>query len=59
MQPLSKTDDFTFHLVTSKDRELIKQWWTKNHVIKFWDNSPEMWQNVENYFLGHKDLFDW
>lgn len=51
---------FTFHTPQSNnDRLLIKSWWTKPHVMEFWDNSPEMWQNVENYFQGSKDLFDY
>lgn len=49
----------SFHLATLKDRSMIKEWWTKPHVMEFWDNSPEMWQNVENYFLGKKEIFDY
>lgn len=49
----------TFRLATSQDKPMIKEWWTKPHVIEFWDNSPEMWQNVENYFLDKKEIFDY
>lgn len=50
---------FTFRLAAIKDEPMIKEWWTKPHVMEFWDNSPEMWQNVENYFQGKKELFDY
>lgn len=58
---MQKTDPshITFRLATAEDRNLIKSWWTKPHVMEFWDNSPEMWQNVENYFSGKKELFDY
>lgn len=49
----------TFRLATLEDQSMIKEWWTKPHVMEFWDNSPEMWQNVENYFQGKKELFDY
>jgi len=51
--------EITFRLATINDKSLIWQWWTKPHVIEFWDNSPNMWQNVENYFQGKKNLFDY
>lgn len=49
----------TFRLATLNDKLMIKEWWNKPHVMEFWDNSPEMWQNVENYFQGKKDIFDY
>jgi RimJ/RimL family protein N-acetyltransferase len=44
---------------TDSDLDLVKAWWNKEHVKPFWDNSPEMWQNCENYLKGHKDIFDY
>jgi RimJ/RimL family protein N-acetyltransferase len=49
----------TFRLATLQDKQMIREWWTKPHVMEFWDNSPEMWQNVENYFQGKKEIFDY
>jgi RimJ/RimL family protein N-acetyltransferase len=49
----------TFRLATLIDHDLIKTWWTKPHVMEFWDNSKSMWENVENYLRGKKDLFDY
>jgi aminoglycoside 6'-N-acetyltransferase len=31
----------------------------KSHVQEFWDNSPEMWQNVISYLNGNKILYDY
>jgi RimJ/RimL family protein N-acetyltransferase len=50
---------YDFQLATTKNRALIKSWWTKPHIMEFWDNSPDMWQNLENYFAGKKELFDY
>ena len=52
-------DKLSFRLAAISDKKLIQQWWTKPHVIRFWDNSPEMWQNVENYLQGKKNVFDY
>lgn len=49
----------SFQLASAKDKTLIRSWWTKPHVMEFWDNTPEAWMNVENYFLGKKELFDY
>lgn len=49
-----------FQPATKAHKPLIKTWWNKPHVVEFWDNSKEMWQNVENYLdHGIKDLFDY
>lgn len=54
------TSKITFKKAVASDKPLIKDWWNKPHVKEFWDNSPEMWQNVENYLdNGIKDLFDY
>jgi len=52
-------DKLSFRLATISDKKLIQQWWTKPHVVKFWDNSSDMWKNAENYLHGKKDLFDY
>lgn len=50
----------TFRQAKHEDLPLIKNWWHKPHVIEFWDTSPKMWQNAEDYLtLGKKDLFDY
>ncbi|MDA0782456.1 MAG: GNAT family N-acetyltransferase [Proteobacteria bacterium] len=54
------TNNITFKKAVASDKPLIKEWWNKPHVMEFWDNSPEMWQNVENYLdKGIIDLFDY
>ena len=52
-------NEITFRLATINDKPLIKQWWTKPHVMEFWDNSASMWNNVANYLQGEKKLFDY
>jgi hypothetical protein len=52
-------EKLSFRLATIVDKEPIKQWWKKPHVVKFWDNNSDMWQNVENYLQGEKVLFDY
>ena len=43
-----------------KDKALIKRWWAVPHVRDFWDNSPQMWQNAEDYLDdGIVDLYDY
>ena len=49
----------SFNKACKADTNLLKQWFQKPHVQKFWDNSPEMWQNVESYLNGHKVLYDY
>lgn len=50
----------TFRKATKSDSLLIHSWWNKPHVKEFWDNSPQMWQNVENYLEKEKkELFDY
>ena len=41
--------NITFKKASKDDKSMIHDWWNKPHVMEFWDNSPEMWQNVENY----------
>lgn len=52
--------EFTFEKASLKWLPLVKIWWKdKPHIQEFWDNSPEMWANCENYFHGKKDEFDY
>ena len=40
--------------------ETLKKWWHSERVKKFWDNSPEMEQDVDNYVLkGEKTYYDY
>lgn len=49
-----------FRLAENKDLPLIKTWWKDTpHVREFWDNSPECWQNCEDYLCGKKKDFDY
>ena len=45
------------------DREYygtLKEWWHSERVRKFWDNSEEMEQDVDNYALkGEKTYYDY
>lgn len=45
------------------DREYygtLKEWWHSERVREFWDNSPEMEQDVDNYVLkGEKTYYDY
>lgn len=45
------------------DREYygtLKEWWHSERVRVFWDNSPEMEQDVDNYVLkGEKTYYDY
>lgn len=50
---------FLFRQASKADRNLIHSWWNKEHVKKFWDNSPSMWGNCEDFLNGKKDLFDY
>lgn len=49
----------TFRKAVKSDQDLLKKWFNKPHVKEFWDNSAEMWENVESYLNGHKVLYDY
>jgi RimJ/RimL family protein N-acetyltransferase len=49
----------TFRKAQKFDEKLLKIWFNKPHVQEFWDNSPEMWQNVISYLNGNKILYDY
>ena len=48
-----------FRKAGKNDKALLKLWFRKPHVRQFWDNSLEMWQNVESYLGGNKVLYDY
>lgn len=56
---MSKDFMITFRKAVISDLELLKRWFQKPHVQEFWDNSPEMWQNVISYLNGNKVLYDY
>ena len=58
---MTKIDEkkITFRKAIKSDKDLLKNWFNKPHVQKFWDNSPEMWENVESYLNGKKVLYDY
>jgi len=49
----------SFCKVTQSHPELVHRWWHAPHVIEFWDNSEEMWNNFSNYTSGKRDLYDY
>lgn len=48
-----------FRAAKKADLELLRAWFNKSHVKKYWDNSTEMWENVESYLSGNKVLYDY
>ncbi len=57
---LSIDSPITFAKATHQDLELMTAWWKERpHIVEFWDNSPEMWQNCYDYLHGKKDEFDY
>lgn len=49
----------SFRKAAKSDQELLKSWFNKPHVKKFWDNSSEMWENVVSNLNGKKILYDY
>jgi RimJ/RimL family protein N-acetyltransferase len=49
----------SFRKAKKTDKKFLKEWFQKEHVQEFWDNSPEMWENCESYLDGNKQLFDY
>ena len=49
----------SFKLAKQSDLNLLKSWFNKSHVKEFWDNSNEMWENVESFLNGNKILYDY
>ena len=59
VEHFKKAVEITFRKAIKSDEDLLKKWFQKPHVQEFWDNSPEMWQNVESYLNGNKVLYDY
>ncbi len=59
--PMIETNKtITFQKAIADNKPMIQEWWSKPHVIKFWDNSRDMWNNIEQYLdSGIVDLFDY
>jgi hypothetical protein len=50
-------EKITFRKALISDEKLLKQWFEKPHVQEYWDNSPEMLENVLSYLNGKKILY--
>ena len=50
----------TFVKLDKNYLDILKQWWHSDRVKQFWDNSPEMEEDVNNYALkGQKTFYDY
>jgi hypothetical protein len=50
----------TFVKLDKNYLDILKQWWHSDRVKQFWDNSPEMEEDVDNYALkGQKTFYDY
>ena len=50
----------TFEKLNEEYYEILKKWWHSERVKAFWDNSPEMEQDVDNYVKkGQKTYYDY
>lgn len=50
----------TFKKLDKEYYEVLKAWWHSERVKKFWDNSSEMEDDVDNYVLkGEKTFYDY
>lgn len=49
----------SFCLAEKRHKNLIKSWLSKPHVKKYWDNSSDSVNNINNYLQGTKDIFDY
>lgn len=50
----------TFKRLDKEYYETLKNWWHSERVKAFWDNSPEMEQDVDNYVLkGERTYYDY
>ena len=53
-------DNITFKKLNEEYYDILKKWWHSERIKKFWDNSPEMEKDVENYvFKGEKTYYDY
>ena len=50
----------TFIKLDKNYLDILKQWWHSDRVKQFWDNSPKMEEDVDNYALkGQKTFYDY
>ena len=50
----------TFVKLDKNYYQILKNWWHSERVRQFWDNSPEMEEDVDNYVLkGEKTYYDY
>jgi hypothetical protein len=47
----------TFVKLDKNYLDILKQWWHSDRVKQFWDNSPEMEEDVDNYALKGQKTF--
>jgi len=53
-------EKITFVKLDKNYYQILKNWWHSERVRQFWDNSPEMEQDVDNYVLkGEKTYYDY
>ena len=48
-----------YRQAAASDRQKLYDWFHAPHAQAYWDTSDEMWQNVENYLNGAKEIFDY
>ena len=49
-----------FKKLDKENYKTLKEWWHSERVRKFWDNSPEMEEDVDNYVIkGQKTYYDY
>lgn len=54
------SEKITFTRLNKEYYETLKKWWHSERVRKFWDNSPEMEKDVDNYVIkGQKTYYDY
>src|SRR5690348_13359911 len=49
----------SFRKAKKADKKLLKEWFNKEHVRKFWQHKHEMWEQCESYLDGDKHLLDY
>ena len=53
-------DKISFVKLDTNYYDVLKKWWHSNRVKKFWDNSKEMEEDVDNYVLkGEMTYYDY
>lgn len=53
-------EKISFVKLDKKYYDILKEWWHSERVKQFWDNSPEMEQDVDDYVLkGQKTYYDY